>query len=298
MSSPAEDRAWESYWHENHGRGCVPDAPGVAAILSDCWGEFARDLPQGCAVIDLGSGAGAVLDKLGAVRRDLDLVGVDSVLALPSTAATNRVRTGVAMEQLPFADACFGAACSQFGFEYGEIERSAAELARVIAPSSPVRLVIHDRGGPVVRQGESRLRALRWAVEQNDFFAIAERLADARSIIRLPTPPSFPQAISEARRTFPAESVAVELLSALHAILVEGEARPQGTTAQIRILHQRARSEITTLCALLRVAQDRAEINQMATRLGAAGIKAAEPVALVEPQRGLAFAWRIDAARE
>ena len=298
MSSAAENRAWESYWRENQGRGCVPDAPGVAAVLNDNWSNFARRLPQGCAVIDLGSGAGAVLDMLGAARPDLDLVGVDSVPSLPGTAATSRVRTGVAMEQLPFADASFGAACSQFGFEYGEMERSAAELARVLAPASPVRLVLHDRAGPVVRQSESRLDALRWTVEQNDFFASAERLAEARSIARLATPPSFQQAISEARRNFPAEPVAAEVLSALHAILVGGEARPQGTAAQVRTLHQRASNEIATLSALMRAAQDRAGIGNVAKLLDAAGIKATEPVALVEPQRGLAFAWLIDATRK
>lgn len=297
MTSAAEDRAWESYWRENQGRGCVPDAPGVAAILNGCWSEFARGLPQGCAVIDLGSGAGAVLDMLGASRPDLELVGVDSAPSLPGTAATARVRTGVAMENLPFTDSSFGAACSQFGFEYGEMQRSAAELTRVLAPGSPVRLILHDRGGPVVRQSESRIEALRWAVEQNDFFPTAERLAEARSIARLPTPPMFQQAISEARRLFPAEPVAAEILSALHAILAGGAGGPSGTAAHIRDLRQRAGHEIVTLSALMRAAQDRAGIGNVAKLLTASGIKVAEPVALVELQRGLAFAWLIDAAR-
>lgn len=293
----AEDRAWESYWRENPGRGCVPDAAGIAAVLEERWSDFARALPTGTSVIDLGSGAGAVLGMLGAARPDLELVGVDSVPSLPGTKAADLVRTGVAMEDLPFPNASFGAACSQFGFEYGRMEKSAVELARVLQPGSPVRLILHHRGGPVAKQGESRLRALLWAVEENDFFSMAERVAEARSAARLPTPPGIPQAIGEARRRFPGEPVAADVLAALHAILVEGETRPLDSASQVRNLRQRAGNEVTTLTALGRAAQDRAGIDNVAQLLEAAGIAAAAPVALVEPQRGLAFAWLLDGTR-
>lgn len=292
-----EDRAWENYWREQQGRGCVPDAPGIASVLADCWTGFARMLPLRTAVLDVGTGAGAVLTLLGASRPDLELIGVDSIASLPGVPAAGQIRTGVRMEALPFRAASFGAACSQFGFEYSDMVPAAWELARVLKPASPVRLVVHHRDGPVVRQSASRLEALRWAIERNDFFANAERLAHARAVAPLPTPASFQQAITEARHSFPHEPVAAEVLTALHSILTAGERRAQGSGVEINSLRNRASDEIATLSALMRAAQDRAGMAALVKQLDAAGIDAQEPVALVEPQRGLAFAWVVDGTR-
>ena len=291
-----EDRAWESYWRENEGRGCVPDSPGVAKVLGGCWTDFARSLPPKCMVLDLGTGAGAVLDQLSAVRPDLQLFGIDSAASIRPRPGMEII-TSATMESLAFDDSHFAAACSQFGFEYSDTARSSAELARVLAPHSPVRLIIHDRSGPIVKQSKGRLEALRWAVEQNDFFGTAERLADARSFGRLPTPPSFAQAIATARQTFPRQPVAADVLSALHAILIAGERGAQDSRAAIRGLRDRATNEMITLNALMRAARDRAGVKALAAVLEAAGIATAEPAALVEPQCGLAFAWLVDGMR-
>lgn len=292
-----EDRAWENYWREQQGRGCVPDAPGIASVLANCWTGFARMLPRRTAVLDLGTGAGAVLALLGASRPDLELIGIDSIASLPGVPAAGQIRTGVRMEALPFADASFDAACSQFGFEYSDMDLAAKELARVLKPASPMRLVVHDRDGPIVRQSASRLEALRWAVEGNDFFANAERLVHVRMVTPLPTPASFQQAVAAARKSFPQEPVASDLLSALHAILVAGERRTQGTGAEIRSLRDRASNEIATLSALMRAAHDRVRMASLVDLLKETGIDARDPVALAEPQHGLAFAWALDGAR-
>lgn len=291
-----EDRAWENYWRENEGRGCVPDSPGVATVLGGCWTAFARSLAPKAMVLDLGTGAGAVLDQLGATRSDLRLVGIDSAASIRPRPGMDII-TSAAMESLAFDDSHFAAACSQFGFEYSDTVRSSAELARVLASHSPVRLVIHDRSGPIVKQSEGRLEALRWVVEENDFFATAERLADARAFGRLPTPQSFAQAIAAARQTFPRQPVAADVLSALHAILVAGDRGAQDSRAAIRGLRDRATFEMITLNALMRAARDQAGVKALAAVLEAAGIATNKPAALVEPQSGLAFAWLIDGTR-
>jgi len=65
------------------------------------------------------------------------------------------------MEALPFDDASFDAAVSQFGIEYGKIADTAKELERVLKPGARFRFLVHHRDSPVVRQGSMRRQALR-----------------------------------------------------------------------------------------------------------------------------------------
>lgn len=282
-----EDRAWENYWRENRGRGCVPDAPGIAAVLRECWADFARRLPEGASLLDLASGSGAVLRLISAERRDLELTGVDSVASLSGAGADERVLAGIAMEDLPFADHSFDSACSQFGFEYGDMERCAAELARVLRPKAPFRMVLHACEGPIVRQGHRRLDALEWAIGDSGVFGSADELTEIDRVTG---------AIAKAREMFPTEPVATDVLMALQSIIAEGDSS-KARRASVRSLHERAKFEIATLKALIRAARSESEMRGLREILGNAELDAGAPRVLVEPQFGLAFAWLIGGAR-
>lgn len=54
------------------------------------------------------------------------------------------------MEQLPLPDRSFGAAVSQFGYEYGDRQAAAAEVARVLQPGAPLSFLVHHPEGPIV----------------------------------------------------------------------------------------------------------------------------------------------------
>ncbi len=92
------------------------------------------------------------------------------------------------MEMLPFGDGTFGAAVSQFGYEYGRAEETAKELRRIMVPGAPLSFLIHHPEGPIVadmRRHRRAIESLCGLRVQSAFFsgnaqALAERLADVK----------------------------------------------------------------------------------------------------------------------
>ena len=127
------ESAWTRYW-AGGGRGCLPEAAGpIAAVQKRIWQDFARTLARGSRVLDLATGSGAVCRWMAEARRDLKPTGVDSASALPPAPAGIVLKERVSIAHLPFRDGQFGAATSQFGFEYCADPARSAELARVLA---------------------------------------------------------------------------------------------------------------------------------------------------------------------
>ena len=156
-------QAWTAFWQEQAAESrCLARAEaGLRNALDAHWAPFAAALPLGARVLDLGCGAGVVGRTLLAARPDLRIVGVD--LARVPSPSDPRIETFPAtpMEHLPFADGSFGAAVSQFGFEYGDVAGAAREVARVLAPAASFSFVVHHSGSAIVREGRERDRALR-----------------------------------------------------------------------------------------------------------------------------------------
>src|SRR5205814_521506 len=82
----ARDReAWTLFWADAAQSRCAAGAPEIWQALMRHWWAFARSLPRGARVLDLGCGAGAVGRMLLAVRDDLRITGIDAARIPPST---------------------------------------------------------------------------------------------------------------------------------------------------------------------------------------------------------------------
>ncbi len=294
---------WADYWAGSgaRGGGCLPDAAGPARpALERLWRDFARDLPAKARLLDLATGDGAVPRIMRAARRDLVLTGVDSAPALPPAPAGIRLLAGVAMERLPFADAAIDAVTSQFGIEYGDVARAAAETARVLKGGGLLRAAVHHSAGAIVGHNLGRRGALGWAVGGSGLLDRGRRLAAARAAVALPTPDSFRAAIGEARTLFPGQTAAAEFAAAVAETLDMGASRPPRETIEVlATLEARGRAEISRLDALADAARDDEGIARLAAALGAAGLDVAPPRPLSEAPAGGGgvIAWIVDAAR-
>ena len=155
-------QAWTTFWQEQgDGSRCLANLhPDVRRALSDHWSAFASTLAPTARIIDLGCGAGIVARTLLAAESQLKVTGVDLATLPPSNDAQFEIVPGTAMEALPFADAVFDAAVSQFGFEYARVDEAAKEVARVLAPGSPISFLIHHSQSSVVSHNSARNRAL------------------------------------------------------------------------------------------------------------------------------------------
>lgn len=162
--------AWSDFWAHNAGAdsgGCLPQRwATIEDAQRTAWRVFIGDLPQGARVLDLATGDGRVLGWMRAKRGDLGLIGVDLAPTLPASPQGTQTRGGIAMEDLPFAANEFAAVVSQFGFEYGDIRSTAAEIARVLVPGGKVGLMVHRGDGPILEHNLARRAAIDWVLDE------------------------------------------------------------------------------------------------------------------------------------
>ncbi len=163
-SGVAGPGTWSTFWHEFAAEDTPAERcyiPGDGRLAADAhWLRFAERLPHRARVLDLGCGAGAVGRSLLGRRGDLAVTGIDWAEVPAVQVANLNLLQGVRMEALPFGDACFDAAVSLFGTEYGDIDETARELGRVLRPGSPFSFLVHHADSAILKEGVPQRRAL------------------------------------------------------------------------------------------------------------------------------------------
>lgn len=166
MTFQAGDRhetahAWTCFWKEQGaGQGCLERASSpVKAALINHWLQMSQKIEAG-GVLELGCGNGIVSRAMLRANQMLRMTGVDiaDVPEAHEPALTIFGRT--AMEDLPFADASFDAAVSQFAFEYSDVGSTAEELARVLVPAAPIGFLVHHSASSIAEQERVHHEAL------------------------------------------------------------------------------------------------------------------------------------------
>jgi SAM-dependent methyltransferase len=164
-SGTAGSKLWSAYWQEfclenvPHERCYIPGDGRFA--VDRHWAHFADALPRGAQVLDLGCGAGIVGRILLSRRNDLRVTGIDFA-KVPTPAVDNlTILPQVSMEAIPFEDGCFDAAISLFGIEYGNIQKTAGELGRLLKPGARFSFLVHHLESEIVREGSTRRKGLR-----------------------------------------------------------------------------------------------------------------------------------------
>lgn len=261
--APSDEQAWSDYWR-GRPSGCLPDAsPLLERLFREEWCRFAVFLPERASVLDLASGSGAVLRWLLEAKPDLDLVGVD--LADPLPAPPRGVRAmlgGVAMERLPFEPETFDAIVSQFGLEYGDLDASAAEAARVVRPGGTMALITHHAAGPLVAHNRTRAAGLKWALDEARLTERAARAINADQRAALASAPATGAAM------FGPRSAAWEIAEAIARAV-----RLPGIDLRVTLatLERKARGEIQRITALETAAAGIAEPGLLEALLNGAG---------------------------
>ena len=142
--------AWTAFWADPDQSRCAAGAPEIWHVLTKHWSSFARALAPGTRILDLGCGACAVGRLLVGARFDLHVTGIDAAGIPLATYPRIAVLSHTAMEALPFTEPVFGAAVSQYGFEYSRTEVAAREIARVLAPGANLSFLVHHADSAIV----------------------------------------------------------------------------------------------------------------------------------------------------
>lgn len=300
--STRSEAAWSDFWGAGGSgpeSGCLPQAlRRIDAVQRRVWAEAVAPLKAGARVLDLATGDGAVLGKIRARRTDLKLTGVDSAARLPPAPRGATLRAGVAMEVLPFRNGSFELVTSQFGYEYGDRAAIAREVARVLTPGGRYAFIIHHAAGPILAHNQARRAGLGWAVVDSGLLAQAKALVRARRLASLPTPQRFRDALVEARRRYPAQTVAAEFTTAiLHTLELGRGHPPEAQLETLAELESKARHEISRIDALAAAACSEQDIQAIRTHLGAAGLTSDHWSLLPEGERAAPFAWLLSGTR-
>lgn len=251
-----QDNAWNEFWARDKGRGqgggCLPaGASGIQQAQRDAWHRFARQLDRGATVLDLATGDGRVMAYLLEARRDLKPVGIDRATQLPPPPRGAKIRGGIHMHRLPFPDKRFAAVTSQFGFEYGNIDKTAGEIVRVIRPGGWVAMMTHRIDGPIVAHNRERRRQIEWTVDERDLPGIARRSLQLRRLGVAVVPPEIAEAPAAAARQFGGRSAAWEIAEAVRRTLAYGQAEsPEAVTSVLDEIVAQARNEIGRIASL------------------------------------------------
>jgi ubiquinone/menaquinone biosynthesis C-methylase UbiE len=189
MTRMSDPSIWDRYWQFDRVASCF-DAAGTEDYddsVAGGWRRFFEALPPEARILDLCCGNGAVAliaAETGLARgKAFEIVAVDQAAIDPRAYVTRHreaidaidFRSGTAAETLPFDDDRFDAAVSQYGIEYSDMDRSIAELGRVIAPGGRVRLVLHAAEGVVSRDSRGVIAEADFLLDTVDLPGAARR---------------------------------------------------------------------------------------------------------------------------
>lgn len=274
----SDAEAWKDFWATNaraEQGGCLPQRwAAIEQAQRGCWHSFIADVPQGAGVLDLATGDGRVLGWMRREREDLILTGIDLAPELPTPPAGTTTRGGIAMEGLPFDNGEFAAVVSQFGFEYGEVAKVAAEIARVIVPSGKVGLLVHRGDGPILAHNLARREAIEWVLSEQQLASVL--------VTALESPQGGPQVAAQVAaaigvlgaRKFGDDSPAWEIPEALRrAVLLGKHAGSQSITATFRAIEAHANNEVGRIASLARACAAADQRDVIISAFAANGLK-------------------------
>lgn len=185
---PSERGAvWSRYWAQGALHSCATSYAGnYGGALAGFWRDVFDALPAGARVLDIATGNGALPQLLLQCRAQdplridaVDLAAVDPpwVHALPAAQRERlHLHPGVAAEHLPFDDATFDLVVSQYGFEYADAGRAAAELRRVLRPGGRVAMVLHHAASRPVTLAADEIAHIDWLCRPDGLLAVGGRL--------------------------------------------------------------------------------------------------------------------------
>ena len=188
--------AWSRYWKQD----VLHSLPGsfdgnYAGEIGRFWRRQFAPLDASHRVLDIATGNGAIPQLVcQACSSDMPRVdAIDLAEVMPDWVASQPLQcraalhfhAGASAEALPFADASFELATSQYGIEYCDAARAAAELVRVLKPGGRVALLLHHRGSRLAEVAREELRLADWLLRDQGFLdrldAIVPWIAQAGS---------------------------------------------------------------------------------------------------------------------
>ena len=80
------------------------------------------------------------------------------------------------IDQLPFADHSIDFAISQYGLEYSQLDKTIAELGRVLAPNARMAFILHDKQSDILREAVPQVALIKHVLDESNLETLFLRL--------------------------------------------------------------------------------------------------------------------------
>ena len=189
--------AWTRYWRTGAAHSCAGSySPAYEGAIADFWRAGFATLPPSSRILDLGTGNGPLPKIMVAIasRPDLQCDAMDLAQVAPawfaelSGADKARIRfhSGCSMEALPFLDGTFDMVVSQWGLEYSNLDMSAPEVLRVLAPGGRIQLLLHHVEALPVTLAAHEVVHLQWLLHDSPYLESVEHMLEPMALASTP----------------------------------------------------------------------------------------------------------------
>ena len=184
--------SWSLFWMTPTVTALPENFPGgYDGAMLDFWaeqldGEFGH-------IVDLATGNGALVWIACDIQRKqvkpAKITGVDLAEIDPFT-VLNKSRDeystvsfvgSTSVDALPFADHSVDVVISQYGIEYSDLEKTIAEIARVLTPSGKMCFILHDHESVIVKGMTNKLMHCKEMIEDEEFHDLTRQFIALQS---------------------------------------------------------------------------------------------------------------------
>ena len=186
FTRPLPDDIWDKYWAHGFLTSCGEAFDeNYEGEMRRVWEEFFGALGPGTAVLDIGTGNGAVPMIAAEVSEsknlNLQIHAIDLAQIKPQQAVTRQrhllakihFHGNTPMEKTGFEPSAFDAITGQYALEYGDLEAAVLEIGRISKPNARLLFVCHHHDSVVLQTGREELRLSRALFEDIDLFGHA-----------------------------------------------------------------------------------------------------------------------------
>ncbi|NVJ68203.1 MAG: class I SAM-dependent methyltransferase [Gammaproteobacteria bacterium] len=190
---------WSNYWKQGLLDSCARTIESADSEITQYWKNVAESIQANQTIVDLCTGAGAVIKELTQMLGDNEVqstkfYGVE-LSSYPNQEVEYKQRIGIAnlelfnntsIEKIPLSDQSVDLLVSQFGVEYALSDDFYSEVARLLKVSGKVNFVMHHSNSILYRVANEEAAHYKFINEEIDLFGILEQLVPYFALLKNP----------------------------------------------------------------------------------------------------------------